>query len=313
MKAFVKNASGRKPTVPSWTGEMLPRSFDLSVLVGRFREEMDKQLGEVSEPEIATWLMREFDVDEGSATTIVNYFKEQRVVAKIPTDSRLVVEGYVDASGNRSAIFHFPFGRRVNDALSRAYAFALSERLKCNVTVSVTDDNFMLTAPRGFKIEDMNGLIKSEDLEKMLRSAVKDSELFNQRFRHTATRSFMVLKNYKGREMSVARQQLRSSRLLDALHELQDFPVISETYSEILTEVMDLEHAREVLLSIEKGERSMEFLPFSSVPSPFAAQCHLGRSIRHRPDGGQKHAPQRAPQEGAHSSPWGRGNQRVPV
>jgi len=270
MKAFVKNASGRKPTVPSWTGEMLPRSFDLSVLVGQFREEMDKQLGSASEQEIASWLMREFDVDEGSATTIVNYFKEQKVVAKIPTDSRLVVEGYVDASGNKSAIFHFPFGRRVNDALSRAYAFVLSEKLKCNVTVSVTDDNFMLTAPRGFRIEDMGGLVKSEGLEKMLRGAVRDSELFNQRFRHAATRSFMVLRNYKGKELSVARQQLRSSRLLDALHELQDFPVISETYTEILTEVMDLEHAREILTSIEKGERSIEYLPFSGVPSPFA-------------------------------------------
>jgi len=269
-KAFVKSASGRKPTVPSWTGEMLPRSFDLSVLIGGFREEMERRLASSTTGEVCSWLMEEYDVDEGSATTIVNYFKEQEAVARIPTDSRLLVEGYADATGKKNAVFHFPFGRRVNDALSRAFALVLSERLNCNVTISVTDDNFMLTAPKSFRLEDLGGMVRSKDLPDILRRAVRDSELFAQRFRHVATRSFMVLRNYKGKELSVARQQLRSRRLLDALHELEDFPVMDETYTEILTDVMDLEHATDVLESIEQGKRKVEYLPFSSVPSPFA-------------------------------------------
>jgi len=269
-RAFVKSASGRKPTVPSWTGEMLPRSFDLSVLVGKFRAEMEDRLGKMPDKQVHAWLMREYDVDDGSATTILNYFKEQRGVSEIPTDSRLMVEGYVDASGNRSAVFHYPFGRRVNDALSRAYAHVLSQRLKANVTVSVTDDSFMLTAPKAFRVEDLGGLLRSDQIDSVLRSAVRDSELFQQRFRHTATRAFMVLRNYKGRELSVARQQLRSSRLLDALHELADFPVMVETYDEVLREVMDIEHAKDVLSSIELHERTVEYVPFSGVPSPFA-------------------------------------------
>jgi ATP-dependent Lhr-like helicase len=269
-KVFVKSASGRKPTVPSWTGEMLPRSFDLSVQIARFRAEMEQRLADMTDGQVSAWLMEEFDVDEGSATTIVNYFKEQDAVAKIPTDSRLLIEGYVDASGNKNAIFHWPFGRRVNDALSRAYASALSDKLKCNITVSVTDDSFMLTVPKDFSLQNLAGLVGSGNLEQMLRAAVKDSELFNQRFRHTATRSFMILRNYKGKELSVARQQIRSSRLLDALREIKDFPVMVETYDEILTDVMDLGHAREVLASIERGQRTVEYLPFSGVPSPFA-------------------------------------------
>ncbi len=269
-KAFVKNATGRKPTVPSWTGELLPRSYDLSVGIGRFRKEMDDRIGKLPDGEVRKWLMEDFDVDEGSATTILNYFKEQKMLAKIPTDERLVVEGYVDASGNRNAIFHFPFGRRVNDALSRAYANVLSARTRANVTVSVTDDNFMLTASRAFDLESLPSAVTAENIEQLLRASVRGSELFSQRFRHVATRSFMVLRNYKGRELSVARQQLRSQRLLDVLHELEDFPVMAETYTEILTDVMDLENARGVLASIGSGERRMEFIPFSGVPSPFA-------------------------------------------
>jgi ATP-dependent Lhr-like helicase len=269
-KVFVKSASGRKPTVPSWTGEMLPRSFDLSLLIAEFRAEMKQRIGEIPDKKIQQWLMKEFDVDEGSAVTIINYFREQNAVATIPTNENPLVEGYVDQSGNRSAIFHWPFGRRVNDALSRAYASVLSDKLKTNVTVSVTDDSFMLTSSKNFRLDDLRGMLRSEDLERVLRNAVKDSELFNQRFRHTATRAFMILRNYKGRELSVARQQLRSTRLLDALHGVEGFPVMLETYEEILTDVMDLENATEVLRSFERGDREVSYLAFTNVPSPFA-------------------------------------------
>ncbi len=269
-KALVKSASGRKPTVPSWTGEMLPRSYDLSVMVAEFRKEMDDRLNTCAEGDTRSWLMNEFHVDEGSANTIINYFREQKAVGLMPTDAQLVIEGYIDQSGNRNAIFHFPFGRRVNDALSRAYAGALSDLVRANVTVSISDDSFMLTVPKEFDLGGLAGLVTSETLERRLREAIDDSELFAQRFRHVATRSFMVLRNYKGKELSVGRQQLRSHRLLDALHELTNFPVMVETFNEILTEVMDIENARGVLRSIESEERVVVEDPFSAVPSPFA-------------------------------------------
>jgi len=134
----------------------------------------------------------------------------------------------------------------------------------------VTDDNFMLTVPKRIELHDLVKLVSSESLEDLLRKAIKNTELFKQRFRHCATRSFMVLRNYKGREVSIGRQQLRSQRVLDWLHEIEDFPVIKETYSEILHSVMDLDHAREVLQAIEAGTIRVKETDFSGLPSPFA-------------------------------------------
>ncbi len=150
MKAFVKSASGRKPTVPSWTGEMLPRSFDLSMEIARFRREM---AGRLDDPEGKTieWLVEDFDIDTGSARSILSYFREQKKIAQIPDDKVLAIEGYRDMADNSSLIFHFPFGRRVNDALSRAYAFELTQRLGGNVSVSIVDDAFMVTTQRGHR------------------------------------------------------------------------------------------------------------------------------------------------------------------
>ena len=52
MAAHVKEATGRKPTVPSWAGEMLPRSFDLSMDVAEFRGEMARDIESVPDGEL---------------------------------------------------------------------------------------------------------------------------------------------------------------------------------------------------------------------------------------------------------------------
>jgi ATP-dependent Lhr-like helicase len=69
MKAFARSASGRKPTVPSWSGEMLPRSFDLSVEIAKFRREIAERLDEPEES-LMEWLSTDFDIDSGSARSI---------------------------------------------------------------------------------------------------------------------------------------------------------------------------------------------------------------------------------------------------
>ncbi|MEE9224404.1 MAG: ATP-dependent helicase [Thermoplasmata archaeon] len=270
MRVFVKDASGRRPTVPSWTGEMLPRTFDLSIEVGKLRREIVERLPS-GEGKTKKWLKDEYRLDDGSAQSVMRYVQEQQaVIADVPTDKKLLIEGHIDMKGNRNAIFHYSFGRRTNDALSRAYAFALTEKLGCNVRVSITDDNFMITAPKRFSLKDIHKMVTSKTLEDMLRRAIKNTELFKQRFRHCATRSFMVLRSYKGREVSMNRQQMRSEKVLEWFHEIEDFPVIKETYNEILNMVMDLKHAHQVLEMIESGEMEIATADFSNLPSPFA-------------------------------------------
>src|SRR3989442_3042512 len=41
---YVKDASCRRPTVPSWTCGMLPLAFDLSIAVGEFRRDLGAQI-----------------------------------------------------------------------------------------------------------------------------------------------------------------------------------------------------------------------------------------------------------------------------
>ncbi|MDR0778198.1 MAG: winged helix DNA-binding domain-containing protein, partial [Methanomassiliicoccaceae archaeon] len=274
MSAFVKEATGRKPTVPSWAGEMLPRSFDLSMEVAKFRGELAHRI-ENDDIDLID-LCNEFDIDEGSARSIVSYFKEQKATSDIiPDDKRLAVEEYIDPSGNNRLIFHFPFGRRVNDALSRGYAYRLSNVLGCNVSVTMSDDSFMIGTSRKIDLSKIGTMLTSNDLEGILRKAVRDSEIFKMRFRHTASRSFMILRNYMGRAVSVNRQQIRSAYLLETLGNMDDMPVMEETYREVLEDDMDIKNARVVLDMIHNGEMTIETIPYNGTPSPFAHNAIL--------------------------------------
>ncbi|MCL2607322.1 MAG: ATP-dependent helicase [Methanomassiliicoccaceae archaeon] len=274
MSAYVKEASGRKPTVPSWAGEMLPRSFDLSMEVAKFRGELSSRIDD--DDTDLTEICDEFDIDEGSARSLVSYFKEQKAAAGlIPDNKKLAIEEYIDPSGNQRLVFHFPFGRRVNDALSRGYAFRISGVLGCNVSITMSDDSFMIGTSRRIDISKVGSMLSSCDLEGILRKAVRDSEIFKMRFRHTASRSFMILRNYMGRSVSVNRQQIRSSYLLETLGNMDEMPVIEETYREVLEDDMDIKNARIVLDHIENKDMHIETIPFNGTPSPFAHNAIL--------------------------------------
>jgi ATP-dependent Lhr-like helicase len=181
------------------------------------------------------------------------------------------------------------YGRRVNDALSRALAYALTKKIGKSIAVTISDNGFMLTIPsetldsgwilikkmKEIKTSRINPkeilkLVKAKDLEEILKKALRQTELVKRKFRHSAVRALMILRNYKGYEIRVAKQQMNADRLIRACEKIKDFPVLKETFREVLEDYMDIHHAKEILEKIEKGKIKVEFLPESDIPSPFS-------------------------------------------
>ena len=265
-RIYVKDATGMRPTVPSWSGEMLPRSYDLGTMVGKFRSEVLERLQ--NKEDVSSWLIQNYHVDTHGANSIISYIEAQSKF-DLPTDSHLLVEGYVDESKIYSMIFHVPLGRRINDALSRAYAQAISKRFGTNLRVTITDDGFMLGSEKKIPIKEAVKTLASSSFEDTVRSSLANTEVFKQRFRHCATRSLMVLRKYKGYDISIVRQQLRSDKLLKTLSEMRNFPVIKETYHEIMNEMMDVPMAKKYIADVvEKG--NFHVIDYSGETSPFS-------------------------------------------
>ncbi len=273
MKAYVKRADGKRPTVPSWFSEMLPLAFDSALEVGRFRRRIASRIerGE-SKEKIIRWLKRYYRIDEWAAGSIYEYVWEQYMYTGglVPSDKLLLVEYWRDEDLN--IVFHSLYGRRTNDALSRAYAYVVAEETGYPVRVTVSDNGFLLSLPSTaeYDVESLPHKVTPENIESLLRKAMINTEMMRRIFRHVAQRSFMILRRYKGHEKSPHRLQLNAQTLLRVVSKIEGFPVVEESFREIFEDHMDLESARLVLEWIKKGRIMVKFFNAPGIPSPFA-------------------------------------------
>lgn len=270
MTAYVKATTNRPPTVPSWYSEMLPLSYDLSLEIQKFRRLMEEHLKyDTKKEDIVDFIHSYLYVDEYSANSIYEYFKEQFLFAEIPHDKKIVIEHYSEGN-EKKIIFHTLFGRRVNDVLSRAFAFAVSKINNKDVELGISDNGFYVSTLKNVQAARAFSMIKSKELRKLMSFALDKTEILNRRFRHCAARALMILRAYKGHTKSVGRQQSNSRLLLSAVKKISnEFPILEEARREVLEDLMDIRHAEEVLDLVEKGDIQVKEV-FTDIPSPFA-------------------------------------------
>jgi len=272
MSLIVEEVEGEKPTVPSWFSEQLPLSYDLALRIQRFRRQIEEMIDD--NKDVVEFLMKEYKLDESAAKAIYNYFVEQKIFSEIPTDKKLVVEKF---EGEKNYyFFHTLIGRRANNAVARVFAYRVGAMKNCNVQISINDNGFALILPNGITLsdEEIRNLFDLSNFKEDLKKAIEKTEIFRRRFRHVAVRSFMILRNYLGREKSVWKQQLSADILLNLLRKkYPDFPVLKETYREIMEDSMDLENAIDYLSKIEKEiEIKIVKVPY---PSPFSFNLYV--------------------------------------
>ena len=271
MVAQVRASANRPPTIPSWFSEMLPLSYDLALDIGKFR----KLLGEKfcynkSKEEILKFINEYLYVDQNAAESLYNYFYEQFNYAQIPSDTRIIIEHFTDEQGFKYIIFHSLFGRRVNDCLSRAVAFAIGRTEHKDVEIGINDNGFYVCTTRKVDVMKSFKLLKSKDLRKVMEMAIDKTEVLKRRFRHCATRSLMILRSYKGHTKRVGRQQVSSMILLNAVRRIsQHFSILKEARREVLEDLMDIENTKNVIEGIEQKKIKVEEI-HTSLPSPFA-------------------------------------------
>ena len=229
----------------------------------------DKFTKKQSKQKIIEFIDEYLYVDKNGAEAIYDYFFEQFNYAKIPSDKKILVEQY-DNEKQIYYVFHTLFGRRVNDCLSRAVAFAVSRSQHKDVEIGINDNGFYVTSPKKIMVMRAFKLIKSKDLDKIMEMAIDKTEVLNRRFRHCAARALMILRNYKGRVKRVGRQQVSSMILMSAVKRIDpNFSILKEAKREVLEDLMDINNTRNILENIEKKKIRIQEIS-TLIPSPFA-------------------------------------------
>ena len=272
-KVYVDPTTERS-TVPSWFSEQLPLSYDLGQEIGAFQAELSASLRRGGKPAVREQL-RKHPIDENTVQAITRIFDQQIKYAdheSIATADRLVIEEVLDHNEYKRRFYvHSLFGRRFNDGFSRLVAYYCAQRTNANIQLAVADNGFTLTMPmnRKVQLDDLIESLSADTVRKDLKAALDGTDLLKRYFRINATRSFMILKRYKGHEKSAAQQQVSSEMLLSFADDLDSFAVIEETYREILEDKLHIAAIENFVSSVSDGTAHVETYQVST-PSPRA-------------------------------------------
>jgi ATP-dependent Lhr-like helicase len=273
-RVIVIPAPGAPARMPFWHGEYGARSAHLTARVGELRRE----LGAATDDGAVARLMDRYQSDEATVRSLVRYAQEQRAATNVLPDERvLVAEHFRDEVGSVRIVLHAPFGGRVNAPWGMALAQRFREALGIDVQVQTTDDGIMLRLTQldaSPPLQLLHGLSPEEATQRVT-SEVGNSSLFGARFRMNAARALLLPRGSPRRRMPLWLQRLKAQDLLEAVREFPSFPILIETYRDVLQDAFDLAAMRDVLRDVEKGSitiRSVE----TRVPSPMAQSLQFG-------------------------------------
>jgi ATP-dependent Lhr-like helicase len=268
MNLYVRANINRNPTIPSWFSEMLPLSFDSALEINRFRQLMRERFDKKeSKEEIIEFIKKHVYVDDACAKEVYDYFNEQYRFSEIPDSKKIIIERY--RAEKNYLLVQSMYGRRVNDALSRALGWIMGSYGNRDVEMGISDNGFYF-AGESLNIEKALNELKPENFKQILDEAIGHTDILTRRFRHCASRALMILRNYKGISRSVGKQQVKSHFLLAAVKKIsKDFPILKEARREVLEDLMDIKNARLVLEAIKEKFVQVKIKDVK-LPSPFS-------------------------------------------
>lgn len=273
MNLYVRGSIDRSPTIPSWFSETLPLSFDTALEINRFRQLMKEKLTvKMDKKELIKFIQEFTYVNDEAANAIYEYFNEQFRFSEIPDAKLITIERY--HAEKNYILIQSMYGRRVNDALSRALGWIMGSYGHRDVEMGINDNGFYFAGEK-LNIEKALNELQPDKLKEILEEAINHTDILARRFRHCAGRSLMILRNYKGRAKSVGKQQLKSHFLLAAIKKIsKNFPILKEARREVLEDLMDIANAIQVLEWIKQKKIQIKIKDVK-LPSPFALNLIL--------------------------------------
>ncbi|MEX2280630.1 MAG: DEAD/DEAH box helicase, partial [Acidimicrobiia bacterium] len=254
--------------MPFWHGDSVGRPVETGRAVGAFVRE----LAPLRTEEAKKLLTSRYRLDDWGASNLIAYLEEQAATSgTLPTDQTIVVERFRDEIGDWRVVVLSPLGARVHAPWAMAATQKLRQRYGTDVDVIWSDDGI------AFRFGDSDDppttaevIPDPEEVEALLVEHLADTALFGARFREAAGRALLLPRRRPGQRTPLWLQRRRAADLLGVARQFGSFPIILETYREILQDDFDLPGLVEILSAIRS--RSIHVAEVETrTPSPFAS------------------------------------------
>ncbi|MEE4271634.1 MAG: DEAD/DEAH box helicase [Thermoanaerobaculales bacterium] len=269
---LVAPAHARSAMAPFWRAEELDRSSFVSQRIAEFLEDIEDRL---DDPAMAPELGRCHALSDAAAAALLDHLRQQRdATGPLPHRHRILVEHTSPPAGrgeHRQMVLHTLWGGRVNRPFATALSAAWEARWGMRPEIVHGADCVVVVYPAGLEVEDVFSLVRSAELEDLLRRSVERTGFFGARFREAAGRALLLPRAGRGKRVPLWVNRQRSKELLDAVRTHGDFPLVLEAWRTCLQDEYELDVLRHRLDEVADGRVAVHHVR-TETPSPFTAQ-----------------------------------------
>ncbi len=254
--------------MPFWHGDSPGRPLELGRAVGEFV----RTIGSMPAGEAHAALTGRYRLDGWAADNLIAFVTEEReATGALPTDRTIVIERFRDEIGDWRMVVLSPFGARVHAPWALAARHRLRAAIGSEVDVIWSDDGIVFRFPDVDEPPPPNELLLAPDeVDDLLVEEVADSALFTSRFRESAARALLLPRRRPGSRTPLWLQRRKAAGLLEIAKRYPAFPIVLETYREILQDHFDVPALIEVLGDIAARRTRIVEVELDG-PSPFAS------------------------------------------
>ncbi|MBA3271814.1 MAG: DEAD/DEAH box helicase, partial [Acidobacteria bacterium] len=267
-RVIVSPAPGEPGKMPFWKGEAGGRPIELGFAIGKLVRELRHQRPDAAHAR----LVGEHGLDALAATNLLQYLDDQqRAVDAVPDDRTLIIERTKDDLGDWRVLVLSSLGSRVHAPWAMAVSARLRDELGIEAETMWGDDGFVVRLPETDAPPDPALMLPDpEEVEGQILRQLGSTALFSARFREAAGRALLLPRRRPGARAPLWQQRKRAADLLTVASRYGSFPIILETYREVLRDVFDLPALIDVLRRIRS--RSIRVATIETrTPSPFAS------------------------------------------
>ena len=282
----VEDAKGQPPNIPFWLGEGRGRSDVLSQSVSNLREFVQTLLENTDYESAVEQFHTQYRVSESIAGQVLTYLDAARkALGMLPNRQTILFERFFDETGDAHLVVHSVYGSRLNKAWGLALRKRFCVRFNFELQAAALEDNFILSLgpTHSFALDEVRNYVKSASSTEVLTQAVLGAPMFATRWRWVANTALAVLRFNLGKKVPPPFQRNDSEDLLSLVFpdqvacqeniagpiEIPDHPLVQQTLTDCLQELMDADGLSQLLARIEANEVSVVCRDLSE-PSPLA-------------------------------------------
>jgi ATP-dependent Lhr-like helicase len=266
-RVLVTPAPGEPGKMPFWRADSAERTVPFGEAIGA----LVREVGAMTPEAAVKRLTSKHDLGTMAAKNFLQYLDDQHAATgAVPDDRTIVIERVLDDLSDWRVCILTPFGGRIHAPWAMAITAKVRNELQIDVETIWSDDGIIVRFPDTDAPPRAELVIPDPDeIEQLVVRQLGSSSMFAAKFREAAARALLLPRYRPDRRTPLWQQRKRAYDLLQVASRFGSFPIILETYREVLRDVFDVPALVATMKKIQ--QRTLRVVVADTEkPSPFA-------------------------------------------